>query len=720
MTDDPRKELDGLLGAAVRELTATQGGDQPPADLNDAVLLQFSRKGEPAQNQNATRHQGFTMITKSGTTKNGIVKYGLAASILVAIVGALSVLGIFGDQSTLHAQVAERVEKIRSLVCRVQWVEEQWLDEIDHEFGLDDNLEKKVTYLAPSRHRIEDPAGGIHIIDSQANKTIFLNTKSKEALVMQGTSVGDMASLSPVLLIETLRNHFRSNRVIDEGVHKLGIRQIDGNPAIGLRSTMNGEVVEAWVNSKTHLPMEVRVRLVIPAHLADGKKINMWHVMTNFEYDIEVDEALMSLNVPQGYTQLKVSMPAIAVDRSQAKLNDLISVLRLCATHNDSLFPLSLTLNSDEGSCMAIMKQYARRLEKNLASGTDAERKAAIKSVTEFGAALGRSTAFMSSIKPENDLRYFAGARLNQKNRPLLWYTPAADDNYKVVYADLTTKDATKDTLPPEPVDSTAKQKEKPGAAVAAERWSTPTFKLPSRAVRVYASLQDIRSQGKQKTIKYMVLGWMPELIESPPRPADIPPDQPRVFPEGWKPDRSPDSARLAFLSEFPNLKGLQLDHLYLTQKDLDIIGQCKKLERLSFNGVQILEQTPRRLSGDDLQKIAGLTNLKELDLGQSNFVGGLHFLSALPQLRKLYFGSFENLNDKSVAELQVLPHLETLILAPVYSTNPDRTVTDVGLLSLQKIPKLKTLYVGWHGKWTMPAEKLRELLPKVTIKAGH
>ena len=81
--------------------------------------------------------------------------------------------------------------------------------------------------------------------------------------------------------------------------------------------------------------------------------------------------------------------------------------------------------------------------------------------------------------------------------------------------------------------------------------------------------------------------------------------------------------------------------------------------------------------------------------------------------------GSFEHLNDKSIAELQMLPHPETLILAPVYGMNSEKMVTDAGLRSLQKIPKLKILYVGWHGKWTMPVEKLQKLLPTVKIKAG-
>ena len=58
----------------------------------------------------------------------------------------------------------------------------------------------------------------------------------------------------------------------------------------------------------------------------------------------------------------------------------------------------------------------------------------------------------------------------------------------------------------------------------------------------------------------------------------------------------------------------------------------------------------------------------------------------------------------KSIAELQVLPHLETLVLAPVYGANPETTVTDVGLLSLQKLSKLETLYVGWHRPLSSPS----------------
>jgi len=137
-----------------------------------------------------------------------------------------------------------------------------------------------------------------------------------------------------------------------------------------------------------------------------------------------------------------------------------------------------------------------------------------------------------------------------------------------------------------------------------------------------------------------------------------------QVVDPAWKPDRSADSSRFSFLQEFPNLKGLDLGALYLTQNDLVTIGRCNQLQQLSLSGVQVFESSSRRLIGNDLVKLSGLIDLQVLDLSQSNFGGGLVHLQNLPRLQTLYLSSFEYLNDSTVRELKMLPHIETLILA--------------------------------------------------------
>jgi hypothetical protein len=62
---------------------------------------------------------------------------------------------------------------------------------------------------------------------------------------------------------------------------------------------------------------------------------------------------------------------------------------------------------------------------------------------------------------------------------------------------------------------------------------------------------------------------------------------------------------------------------------------------------------------------------------------------------------------------------LKTLVLAAVYANNSDVTVTDAGLVSLKDLPSLRTLYVDYHGNWTMPIEKLQSLLPGVDVQRG-
>ena len=66
-----------------------------------------------------------------------------------------------------------------------------------------------------------------------------------------------------------------------------------------------------------------------------------------------------------------------------------------------------------------------------------------------------------------------------------------------------------------------------------------------------------------------------------------------------------------------------------------------------------------------------------------------------------------------------MLPELETLVLAPVYMVDSKATknvVTEQGLKSLQDLPRIKTLYVGEHGEWTLPVDQLRELMPDVKV----
>ena len=252
----------------------------------------------------------------------------------------------------------------------------------------------------------------------------------------------------------------------------------------------------------------------------------------------------------------------------------------------------------------------------------------------------------------------------------------------------------------------------------------------PKSAVTQHDQLQQIRKEGKQADVRFLNLSSMTEFEESQfeskaagsteadltSPPAVVAIETVDVDPK-WKPNRSGSESRLAFLKEFSNLEGLNVRGLYLTQGDLEVIGGCENLKRLSLNSVQVFDSSSRLLNGDDLAKLSNLQSLELLDLSRSNFLGGLKHLADLPRLRTVYLNSFENLNDASVAELSELPNLETLVLAADYLPGSEKSVGESGLQSLANLPQLKTLYVG-HRKFMLPVDRLKELLPNVDVRS--
>lgn len=722
MKNEIDDELNGILGLAVDELSNSSREDtnsdiSMPAGLNAlvlALLMEDSRVGESLRDSQSLASWRDAAMCNPRHTRlpfpeklTKIAKFAVAASMLAAVVGT-ALFGILGGHSSLYAQVAQRLEGLQSLVCRIQIVDENALIDVDGNNG------GKLTFLAPSHYHLQDEwLETIEISNGETGEYLMLSQDSKEAIVMKGQVVDTVLGMSPVRLVDAVRKHFRVGRKDQSDVKDLGIRSIDGKQTLGMRSVIGGEIVEAWFDRESHLPVLVRVRSEIPADLAGGKKMNLWRVMSDFEFDTPVDRALFSMAVPEGYRQLEKGDPL--ADISPSTLEDVLNMLRICAQANESQFPLSLTLNAEEGSPLGIQAKFAEQLEKKFNGGDEAKQAAVLKAVTEFQMTVIRGTVFFVSMKDANQFRYFGGAHLNEADRPLLWYSPDGDNRFKVVYADLTVRDADAKTLPPEPAPVAVVKSELDENGIDV---STPWFELPQIAVSDYAQLQSIRKAGKQGEIEYISFALMLELIEEqlsfttdrPTAPQAVPDESPRTLPT--------DSNRLAFLNEFTNLKGLDLNGIFLTQRDLDSVAKCKSLKQLSLNSVQIVDGELRCVSGSDLEKFVELTQLESLDLSRSNFAGGLQHLSSLPKLRTLFLSSFEHVNDAAIAELAVLPHLETLVLAPDFLTTQQAKVTDVGLKSLQHLPALKTLYVGYHGSFTLPVERLRELLPNVEVKS--
>ena len=699
-------DIDGPLETAVWAVI----DEKIPADAVERVkqrAIDAAAQSQPTVRREASHGRAST-----------ILRWAIAASVLAVALGGFAWLGGPFGSTSLYAQVAQKLEGLKSMVCQLQFSETGMLD---HSLDLK-NGQFKVSYLAPSLHRLENDLG-VEISDVEQNRVVALTPQEKKAMVFEGPLAAATDATSPVRLVEALMRHVQVDRANDENVRSLGRRTINGVTLIGYESKIDSETLHAWFDSETLLPSVVALRFEIPEQLAGGDAQPMWQMLTDIKVNVDLPRELFDTRVPEGYQELSVDL---SIEERPPSIDVVIELLQMCAQANDSQFPASLSMNDDEGTPVAIMKKAADDLEQKVDQANDEEMAAALRSVSQFGSALGGATGFLLSLQPENDLNYFGGATLNEMDRPILWFSPEGDDNYKVVYADLTVEeDVARDDLPPKPESVV-----QPSSPKNVIRLSTPSFALPKSAVTQHDQLQQIRKEGKQADVRFLNLSSMTEFEESQfeskaagsteadltSPPAVVAIETVDVDPK-WKPNRSGSESRLAFLKEFSNLEGLNVSGLYLTQGDLEVIGGCENLKRLSLNSVQVFDSSSRLLNGDDLAKLSNLQSLELLDLSRSNFLGGLKHLADLPRLRTVYLNSFENLNDASVAELSELPNLETLVLAADYLPGSEKSVGESGLQSLANLPQLKTLYVG-HRKFMLPVDRLKELLPNVDVRS--
>ena len=161
----------------------------------------------------------------------------------------------------------------------------------------------------------------------------------------------------------------------------------------------NGELT-IWGDPATGLPIVAEMKL---AMFPDGK-----FTMTDFEFDVELDEALFSTQVPSGYTLVErtISMPTEA---------DLIAGLKLVAKHNEGRFP-------DTFDNSAIGPLISDFVQKNPGK-PDAAWKEKVMELTQ---PFTQAFAFAVSLPADSNARYAGkGIKLGDTAAAIFWYKPA-------------------------------------------------------------------------------------------------------------------------------------------------------------------------------------------------------------------------------------------------------------------------------------------------------
>jgi hypothetical protein len=212
----------------------------------------------------------------------------------------------------------------------------------------------------------------------------------------------------------------RRNSKEDE-YKRLGEKEIDGHHAVGFSYADPVRSLTLWGDPATGLPV------LIETVWSGSPKTEV--TMSHFELNEKLDPALFDTTPPADY-----KVQTFGIDASEPTETTLIDGLRLAAGWNDGQF-----IRLDIPSTNALVRKQVKKV---VGARKDESMEMPPELVTKIGT-IARGLAFAVALPESADAHYAVdGVKLGEPNRPIFWYKPEAAKTYRVIYADLSVKDA--------------------------------------------------------------------------------------------------------------------------------------------------------------------------------------------------------------------------------------------------------------------------------------
>jgi hypothetical protein len=259
------------------------------------------------------------------------------------------------------------------------------------------------------------------VLDLDNARMLHLDNDKKEALYFDLNGPLQSGTQGFLNFIRTTITRLQENP--EFSAEKLGYKTIDGKKAVGFAAGGQDVRIQIWADAKTSLPLRIELGM--------GPQST---TLKNFRFDVPVDPALVSMDVPAGYA-LKES----AMDLSDATEEDFIAGLKVWAElFLDGRFPESITND-----------QYMRQVP--LLEGAVARLNISEAQAEQMGVHFIKGMMFISlfEVKGHEQWHYAgSGVKLGDAATPIFWYRPKDAQNYRVLYGDLRVEDVPADRLP--------------------------------------------------------------------------------------------------------------------------------------------------------------------------------------------------------------------------------------------------------------------------------
>ncbi|MCP4610152.1 MAG: hypothetical protein GY845_15695 [Planctomycetes bacterium] len=365
---------------------------------------------------NETKQQSQKPIAPHGVLrriimKNPITKLAAAAAIIIAVLIGINQFGgtpAFAEvvQSLLNIQTATF-----KMSMEVEGVPPQKFD---------------CMYAEPVRMRqIAQDNNAIVISDFQRGKIVTLMPSQNKAFVIEMENMPDEDQGKSNMFREIRRHLQEAQDTEDESVQFLGEKKIDGLMVIGYHVQRPAVDITVWADPQTKLPVEMT-----------NKSGPTTYTMTDIVFDVELDESLFSLEIPDGYT-----VQTIEVDASKPKEKDLLDMFRIWVEHMDGNLPSVLDMNAS----MEFVRCQRKKMKEEGREPSEESMLEMQKTIMK----MSRGGMFVQMLTADSDWHYTGeDVKFGDAGTPIFWYRPQGSETYRVIYGDLSVQDVAQENLP--------------------------------------------------------------------------------------------------------------------------------------------------------------------------------------------------------------------------------------------------------------------------------
>ena len=249
-----------LLRRANESLASTEVPPGPSPELLRRVKDQMPESGP--------------VVSVNGSHRRRLRPYYAAAAVVV--LGAIGFATLLPEQGNrVLADVVKQLADVNTVKARLT----KTVDGVKVE-------STKLFFKGESLRRMEFSSGDIDVVNPRLGNHTRLMATEKKAIVSSADAVpADSDQFSEL------------RRIASQPLNPIEARTVDGTShALGFSQEESGRTETIWVDPKTRLPIRAESRF----NDTDGRMVNL--TLDELEYNIELQDSLFEISVPENYT----------------------------------------------------------------------------------------------------------------------------------------------------------------------------------------------------------------------------------------------------------------------------------------------------------------------------------------------------------------------------------------------------------------------------------